>query len=61
MRADLQAFRALLGPGGCLAGDDYGVEGWWEDGVTRAVEEFATSAGCEKVVLGSQFLLRKPA
>jgi hypothetical protein len=58
--ADLQAFWTLLKPKGCLAGDDYSVEGWWEDGVTRAVEEFAAAAGCEKIVLGSQFLLRKP-
>ena len=42
-----------------MAGDDYGQEGsWFEDGVKRAVDEFASRcAGLE--VIGTQFLLRK--
>jgi len=60
VRADLSAYFAAVRPGGLLAGDDYGHEGsWFEDGVKRAVDEFATRcAGLE--VIGTQFVLRKP-
>ena len=47
--------------GGVLAGDDYGMVGWWEDGVRRAVEEFAAGTDCQLDVLGNQFRIRKPA
>jgi hypothetical protein len=42
-----------------VAGDDYSVKEWWDDGVTRAVDEFAESVDCKKTVFGTQFLLRK--
>jgi predicted O-methyltransferase YrrM len=57
--ADLRTFWPLIRDGGCLAGDDYGIKGWWDDGVTRSVDEFSASIGCEKTIIGSQFLLRK--
>jgi hypothetical protein len=57
---DLESYAPKVKPGGYLAGDDYGVRGWWLDGVTRAVEEFAARGGCEKtLVRGGQFMLRK--
>ena len=59
VKADLEAYYRTVKPGGFLAGDDYGEPGWWEDGVTRAVDEFA--AASELTVIGSQFLLRKPS
>jgi Methyltransferase domain len=59
--ADLEAFYALLRPGGVLAGDDYGVVGWWGDAVIRAVDEFAGRHGCRLQVVHQQFILRKPA
>ena len=57
--ADLEAYFPAVKPGGIIAGDDYGHEGsWFEDGVERAVDEFAVRcAGLE--VIGTQFLLRK--
>jgi hypothetical protein len=59
VRGDLEAYYRTVKPGGFLAGDDYGTPGWWQDGVTRAVDEFAgRCAGL--TVIGSQFLLRKP-
>jgi predicted O-methyltransferase YrrM len=59
VRADLEAFFPAVKPGGYIAGDDYGHAGaWFEDGVTRAVQEFAPRcAGLE--VIGTQFVLRK--
>ena len=59
--ADLENFYASLKPGGVIAGDDYGMVGWWEDGVTRAVDEFVAGRGLELTVAGNQFLFTKPS
>ena len=59
VKADLETYAAKIRPGGFLAGDDYGVEGWWHDGVTRAVDEFVSSgAATVESIDHSQFLLR---
>ncbi len=57
---DLTAYYALVRPGGVLAGDDYGMPGWWGDGVREAVDEFVQRNGCRLTVAGHQFLIRKP-
>ena len=57
--AYLRAFWTLIRDGGCLAGDDYGIKGWWNDGVTQAVDQFVASVDRSPVILGSQFLIRK--
>lgn len=57
--ADLDVYAPKVKPGGLLAGDDYGVVGWWEDGVTRAVDEFVSEGRAEVVSLEeNQFVLR---
>ena len=62
VKADLEAYAGKIRPGGLLGGDDYGVEGWWEDGVTRAVDEFIGSGATAVLSLeDGQFLLRLPA
>ena len=62
VKADLEAYAPKIRAGGFLAGDDYGVEGWWDDGVTQAVDEFVRSGGASVVSLEDrQFLLRVPA
>lgn len=59
VRADLEAYAPKVRPGGLLAGDDYGVVGWWDDGVTRAVDEFVAQGRAEVVSLDdNQFVLR---
>jgi predicted O-methyltransferase YrrM len=58
VKADLEAYYRTVKPGGYLAGDDYGLAGWWGDGVTRAVDEFAANA--QLTIIGTQFLLQKP-
>jgi predicted O-methyltransferase YrrM len=60
VKRDLEAYYRVVKPGGFIAGDDYGAaNGWFGDGVTRAVDEFA--ARCADVtIIGSQFLLTKP-
>jgi cephalosporin hydroxylase len=34
---DLESYYPKVKAGGSIVGDDYGVEGWWRGGVTRAV------------------------
>jgi hypothetical protein len=60
VRADLQAYWRVLKRRGIMGGDDYGVPGWWDDGVTRAVNEFADAHRLDLTVVGSQFLFKKP-
>jgi Methyltransferase domain len=60
VKADLESFYTLIRPGGVLAGDDYAKVGWWEDGVRRAVDEFAAAGNGHLTVIGSQFLIVKP-
>ncbi len=60
VRQDLESYLPKLKPGGLIAGDDYGVRGWWENGVQRAVDEFVVRPDCEWVLLHrNQFLMRK--
>jgi Methyltransferase domain len=61
VRDDLEAFYPLIKPGGVFAGDDYGMVGWWEDGVKRAVDEFVAAHGCALTVTGNQFRFTKPS
>jgi hypothetical protein len=59
VKADLEAYAPRVRAGGFLAGDDYGVAGWWHDGVTRAVDEFAASGRVRLVeIVDGQFLLQ---
>jgi hypothetical protein len=61
VRRDLELYFPKVKGGGLVAGDDYGETGWWEDGVTRAVNKFASSGRCELVLTQArQFVLRKP-
>jgi hypothetical protein len=62
VRRDLQLFEPKVRDGGVIAGDDYDrPDGWWDDGVTRAVDEFVAARGHEVISLkGHQFVLRKP-
>lgn len=60
VKRDLVQYFPKVKPGGYLTGDDYGVEGWWNDGVTRAVDEFVESTGVEPVMFREhQFVLRR--
>jgi hypothetical protein len=61
VKGDLEAFEPKVKPGGWITGDDYGVRGWWDHGVTRAVDEFAACRRFERVILKHhQFLLQRP-
>ena len=59
VRADLAAWSDKVRPGGLIGGDDYGLAGWWDDGVTRAVDAFVRSGSATLVLLErTQFALR---
>ncbi len=60
VKTDLETYHRKVKTGGFIVGDDYGAEGWWEGGVTRAVDEFRRGGLCETVLIRDrQFLLRK--
>jgi hypothetical protein len=48
-----------MNPGGIIAGDDYGVVGWWNNGVTEAVDLFCENGGIKPEIIGNQFLIRR--
>lgn len=57
--ADLAAWVPKVRPGGLVMGDDYQSDGWWGDGVTRAVEEWAERERPARVLTGDhQFVFR---
>lgn len=55
VKADLEAYGQIVRPGGVIAGDDYGMHGWWTSG---AVDEFAETVGKKPLIYGNQFLFR---
>jgi hypothetical protein len=45
---------------GLITGDDYAEGGWWEGGVKRAVDEFATRPAVQLIELRDrQYVFRK--
>lgn len=61
VKQDLHAYFPKVKPGGLVCGDDYGVKGWWDHGVTRAVDEFVTTGAVRPIRFHrGQFILRKP-
>lgn len=60
VKADLEMFLPKVKPRGLVAGDDYDTSGWWQDGVTKAVDEAIASGRVDQVLIENhQFLLRK--
>lgn len=56
---DFRNLRPLLAAGAYVIFDDYGIEGWWRDSVTKAVERLLRENEIDKVeVVGSQFISR---
>jgi len=60
VKADLEMFLPKLKRHGLVAGDDYARPGWWQDGVTKAVDEIVATGRLEEVLIENhQFLFRK--
>jgi hypothetical protein len=60
VKLDLEMFLPKMKHHGLVAGDDYDSPGWWQDGVTKAVDEAIASGRFEQLLIDNhQFLLRK--
>jgi predicted O-methyltransferase YrrM len=60
VKQDLETYLPKIKTGGLIAGDDYGRPGWWQDGVTKAVDEAVEAGRFEKLLIEDhQFLLLK--
>jgi hypothetical protein len=60
VKSDLEMFLPKVKLHGLLAGDDYATPGWWQDGVTKAVDEIVATGRLEKLLIENhQFLLKK--
>jgi len=57
---DLQKYYPKVKSGGLLMGDDYGVEGWWDNGVQKAVDDFVKERDLDLDTVESQFIIKKP-
>lgn len=60
VKQDLELYCPKVKDGGYIVGDDYGAEGWWENGVQRAVDKFTSQRPYLTLeVRGTQFVIRK--
>jgi hypothetical protein len=59
IRQDLNVWYPKIKLGRILAGDDYGTEGWWNNGPQIAVDEFVKENKLELFVKNNQFIIRK--
>ena len=60
VQRDLELYFRKLKPGGFIVCDDYHHAGFWDDGVTRAVDEFMASGRARRIFKRrSQFVMRK--
>jgi hypothetical protein len=55
VKQDLEQYARKVKPNGYILGDDYKTPGWWEDGVTRAVDEFVKQSNLKLTVVKHQF------
>ncbi|HEX4268896.1 MAG TPA: class I SAM-dependent methyltransferase [Steroidobacteraceae bacterium] len=57
---DLELSLKKVKSGGFITGDDYGRKGWWDDGVRKAVDEFAAQKRADLLVTRNfQFIFRR--
>jgi len=62
VRRDIELYYPKVKAGGYITGDDYGDEGWWFNGVQKAVDEYVGQRpGITFEVIGNQFIITKQA
>lgn len=59
VKQDLELFWPKIKNGGYLCGDDYSTNGWWKDGVIKAVDEFVEINKLKLFVENNQFIIKK--
>jgi len=57
VRSDLELYAPKVKAGGFITGDDYGITGWWSNGVQKAVDEYVGQIGASFELIGSQFII----
>jgi len=55
---DLNYYLIKVKMDGIIWGDDYGVNGWWNDGVTKAVDRFIKENELPLIIKGTQFIIK---
>lgn len=61
VRQDLELYYPKIKPGGFITGDNYAMEGWWNNEAQKAVDEFVTQrAELTLLVKETQFMIKKP-
>jgi len=56
---DMEGAWKVVKSGGVIAGDDYGVVGWWKDGVTLAINHFCKIKNITPQIFDNQFLIQR--
>src|SRR5262249_25795025 len=51
VKQDLEMYLPKVKASALVAGDDYAAPGWWQDGVTKAVDEAIASGRFERVLI----------
>lgn len=60
VKQDLELYYPKVKAGGYVAGDDYGIRGYWDNGVQKAVDEFVSQHPDTTLEFKStQFIIRK--
>jgi len=54
---DLKTFWPKVKKRGVVMGDDYGRKGWWNNGVTKAVDEFVLNRDVNFRSFGDQYII----
>lgn len=60
VKQDLELFYGKVKSNGFIVGDDYNSpNSWWQDGVTKAVDEFVEKNNLKLIIENNQFIIRK--
>lgn len=59
IKQDLELWFPKIKNRGVLYGDDFDVIGWWNNGVTKAVDEFVNENNLNLEIKNNQFIIRK--
>jgi hypothetical protein len=59
VKQDLEIFYPKVKDNGLITGDDYGITGWWGNGVQEAVDEFIEKNNLKLIIKNNQFIIKK--
>jgi hypothetical protein len=59
VKQDIELFYPKIKENGWIIGDDYGNNGWWNNGVQKAIDEFIKTNDLKLTVTNNQFIIKK--